>query len=75
MAVLVLLAAAVPPALIAGDLTAGSAGSQALIVLSFGGVGLVVARRQPRNAVGWILLAFAVLLSVSNAAGSYGALI
>jgi len=75
VAVLVFLAAAVPSALIAGNLTVGNAGSQALIVLSFGGVGLVVARRQPRNAVGWILLAFAVLLAVSNAAGSYAALI
>jgi hypothetical protein len=71
----VLLAAAVPPALIAGDLSAGSVVSEALVVLSFGGVGLVVARRQPRNAVGWILLASAVLLAASNAAGSYAALI
>ena len=38
--------------------------------LPFGGVGLVVARRQPRNPVGWILLGFAVLLVVSNCAGA-----
>ena len=75
VAVLVFLAASLPPAVIAGNLTIGNAGSQALIAASFGGVGLVVARRQPRNAVGWILLAFAVLLAVSDAAGSYAALI
>ena len=69
------LAGAVPPALVAGDFSVGNAASNALIAASFGGVGLVVARRQPRNAVGWILLAFAVLLAVSNAAGSYAALI
>jgi two-component system, NarL family, sensor kinase len=71
----VFLAAAVPPALIAGDFSAGNAASNALIAASYGGVGLVVARRQPRNAVGWILLCFGVMLAASSAAGSYAALI
>jgi hypothetical protein len=39
------------------------------------GVGWVVARRQPRNSVGWILLGFAVLLAVGGCAGSYAVLI
>jgi hypothetical protein len=38
-------------------------------------VGWVVARRQPRNPVGWILLGFAVLLAVGGCAGSYSVLI
>ena len=70
----VFLAAAVPPALIAGDFSVGNTASNALIAASYGGVGLVVARRQPRNVVGWILLCFGVLLTVSTAAGSYAAL-
>ena len=35
----------------------------------------MVARRQPRNPVGWILLGFAVLLAASSCAGAYAALI
>lgn len=71
----VFLAAAVPPTLIAGDFSVGNTASNALIAASYGGVGLVVARRQPRNVVGWIMLCFGVLLTVSTAAGGYAALI
>jgi len=42
--------------------------------LIYAGVGLVVARRQPRNPVGWILLFVVVLLLVSTVAGYYAVL-
>jgi hypothetical protein len=45
------------------------------MILPFGAVGFVVARRQPRNPVGWILLGFAVLLAAGDCAGAYAALI
>jgi hypothetical protein len=44
------------------------------LVLAFGVVGVVVAHRQPRNRIGWILLGFIILLGVSNIAGFYAVL-
>jgi hypothetical protein len=44
------------------------------LVLAFGMVGVVVAHRQPRNRIGWILLGFIILLGVSNIAGFYAVL-
>jgi hypothetical protein len=40
-----------------------------------GAAGLVVARAQPRNPVGWLLLAAALGLALSSAAGEYEVLI
>jgi hypothetical protein len=37
-------------------------------------VGVVVARRQPRNPIGWILLIFILLLVLSTDAGDYAVL-
>jgi hypothetical protein len=45
------------------------------LVAAFGGVGLVVARRQPRNPIGWILLGFVVLLVLDGLAGFYAVLV
>ena len=44
------------------------------IVVVYAGVGVVVARRQPRNPIGWILIGFIVLFLFSTAVGSYAAL-
>ena len=44
------------------------------IVVSYAGVGVVVARRQPRNPIGWILLAFILLFLFSSAIGFYAVL-
>jgi hypothetical protein len=41
------------------------------LIVAFGGVGLVVARRQPRNRLGWILLGVLILLGLGGIAGSY----
>jgi hypothetical protein len=70
-----LFLAVLPLAAVTHNLTGSSVGASLPMILPFGGVGLVVARRQPRNAVGWILLGFAILLVVSNFAGAYAALI
>jgi hypothetical protein len=40
-----------------------------------GAAGLVVARAQPRNPVGWLLLAAALALALSTACGEYAVLI
>ncbi len=46
-----------------------------VLSLSFGAVGLVVARRRPGNAVAWLLLAAAVALMLSEVATAYAALV
>ena len=70
-----LFLAVLPLAAVTRNLTGSSVGASLPMILPFGGVGLVVARRQPRDPVGWILLGFAVLLVASNCAGAYAALI
>jgi MFS family permease len=45
-----------------------------LLDLVFAGVGVVVARRQPRNPIGWILLIFMVIALLGDDAGSYAVL-
>jgi len=44
------------------------------VVVAYVGVGVIVARRQPRNPIGWILLAFILLFVFSAAAGLYAVL-
>jgi hypothetical protein len=64
-----LLAATLPLTLLSGQLGDG------LVALVIGipsaGVGVVVARRQPANPLGWLFLAIAVCLFVSNDGGDY----
>jgi hypothetical protein len=48
--------------------------SQGIIVVPFGFVGYVVARRQPQNPVGWILLALTLAFLLSDDGGSYAVL-
>lgn len=42
--------------------------------LPFACVGLVVARRQPHNPIGWLLIAVALAMGISYAAGPYAVL-
>ncbi len=48
--------------------------SQGWIVLPFGIVGYVVARRQSRNPIGWILLALTLAFLLSDDGGTYALL-
>jgi hypothetical protein len=71
--VVVLAAAAVLLAALAGqlsiDITAG-----VVIVLSFAGVGLVVAWRQPGNPIGWMMVVFTLVYVLGAAANYYAVL-
>ena len=53
--------------------SAGDGGS-IVLVPGFCVVGLVVARRQPRNPMGWVLLGCAFCLALDDAASSYSVL-
>jgi hypothetical protein len=44
------------------------------LILAFGGVGVVVARRQPGNRIGWLLLGFIMSLGLYAVAGLYAVL-
>jgi hypothetical protein len=48
--------------------------SQNVLVVPFGIVGYVIARRQPQNPCGWLLLGIAVALTVAADAGQYALL-
>jgi hypothetical protein len=48
--------------------------SQGVIVLPFGAVGYVVARRQPHNPIGWILLALTLAFLLSDDGATYAVL-
>jgi hypothetical protein len=71
--VVVLSAAAVVLSALAGqlsvDITAG-----VVIVLTFAGVGLVVALRQPGNRIGWIMVVFTLVYVLGAAANYYAVL-
>jgi hypothetical protein len=68
--VLALLVAGLPLGDMVHQLGVSDVGQSAL-VLAFAAVGVVVAWRQPHNAMGWILLGAAGFLSVSNDASLY----
>jgi hypothetical protein len=65
-----LLVAAVPLSALARQLTGGALGGL-LVMLPFAAVGLLVATRQPRNPIGWLMLGFALLFTVGTDAGFY----
>jgi hypothetical protein len=69
-----MLAAAFPVAYLAHKLTFSNVGSTLAFLIGFAVVGFVVARRQPRNPVGWLLLAFALLLLADDDGGSWAEL-
>ncbi len=74
-ALVVVLAAALVPlaALVHHDLLLD--GGEAIIAVPFAPVGFIVARRQPGNPIGWLLLAVPVCLLLSTDSGFYAALI
>ena len=64
-----LVIAAVPMTVLSGAQSSG------LPVVPFGIVGYLVARRQPRNPVGWILLGLAFLFLFASDAGQYAVMV
>jgi len=72
--VLVLLGATVTLAALIHQLTVLNVATGLTIPLVYAAVGVVVARHQPRNPVGWILIIFVVLLLIPLDAGYYAVL-
>jgi len=72
-AVAVLAAAAVVLSALAGQLSINITAG-VVIVLAFAGVGLVIARRQPGNPIGWMMVAFTLLYVIGAAANYYAVL-
>jgi hypothetical protein len=68
---LLLIAAAAPLAVMARQNPLSSAGSSIALAVPCAAVGFVVARRQPRNPLGWFMLAVGAGLVLSNDAGLY----
>jgi hypothetical protein len=66
----VLIVATFPLAAVAHQLTLGGV-VQTLLMVPFAAVGALVASRQPRNPIGWLLLAIAVSASYGADAGFY----
>jgi hypothetical protein len=67
---LAVVAATFPLGSMAGQLNAPTVASS-LVALAFAAVGLLVALRQPRNPMGWLLLAAGVLIATNFAAAFY----
>ena len=65
-----LIVASAPLAALAHQLTPGGVG-QALLMIPFAVVGTLVANRQPRNPIGWLLLVTALTATWSLDAGFY----
>jgi hypothetical protein len=70
----VLTAASIPLAGLVHQLTLLNNGPAVPIFLIYAGVGVVVARRQPRNPIGWIMVIFVLLIALSGDAGYYAVL-
>ena len=68
---LALLAASIPLAGLAQQLTLGNDGGRTVVLAAYVVVGVVVARREPRNPIGWMLLVFPLLEAVSSDGGKY----
>ena len=69
----VLAAAAAVLSALAGQLSIGITAG-VLIVLTFAGVGLVIARRQPGNPIGWMMVVFTLVYVLGGAANYYAVL-
>ena len=71
---LVLMAVAIVLTAMVHQLSVLGSGPIVPVVVVYTGVGVVVARRQPRNPIGWILIGFIVLFLLSSVVGFYAAL-
>ena len=72
--VVALMALGIPLDRATSHVSTGGDLSSLVVVLPFALVGVVVARRQPRNGVGWILLATALFFVVQGDASMYNVL-
>jgi hypothetical protein len=72
--VLVLTAVSVPLAGPVHQLALNNVGTEALTAGVYGLAGVIIARRQPRNPIGWIMLVFIVLLMLGTDGGYYAVL-
>jgi hypothetical protein len=72
--VLVLLAAALVLSGLVHQLSVLGSGPIIPVVVIYAAVGVVVARRQPRNPIGWILIIFILVFVLSTVFGSYAVL-
>jgi hypothetical protein len=70
---LILLAAALVLTGLVHQLSVLGSGPIIPVAVIYAGVGVVVARRQPRNPIGWILIIFILVFVLSAAAGYYAA--
>ena len=71
---LVLAAVAVVLSALIHQLSVRSVAVGVVIILTFAGVGLVVARRQPGNPIGWIMVVFTLVYVLGAAANYYAVL-
>jgi hypothetical protein len=71
--VLLLLVATVPLGNLSRQPINADNASSLLVFVPFAIVGFVVARRQPQNPIGWIVLGVAMFFLLSDAAGGYAA--
>jgi hypothetical protein len=71
---LVLMAASIAAAGSVHQLSILGTGPIVPVVVAYAGVGVVVARRQPRNPIGWIFIGFIVLFLLGGVAGFYAVL-
>ena len=71
---LMLLAGALVLSALTGQLSVLGSGPIVPVAVVYAAVGFVVARRQPGNPIGWILITFILLFLLSGVAGGYAAL-
>ena len=71
---LILMALALALSGLTDNLSVLGSGPIVPVVVVYAAVGVVVARRQPGNPIGWILITFIVMFLLSDVVGAYAAL-